>query len=349
MKKQINCKEVVWELFTLTAAVAIIAAAVYFFLVPSHASVSSISGLGIILTNFIPLPLSVITMVLNVVLLIIGFITCGREFGTKTVYTSILLPVFIGIFERIFPNIGSLTKTQELDVLCYVLVVSVGLSILFNMNASSGGLDIVAKIMNKYLHIELGKAMSLAGMCVALSAALVYDKKTVVLSVLGTYFNGMVVDHFIFGQNLKRRVCIITKYEEELRNFILHELHSGATIYDAIGAYNLDKRHEIITIVDKNEYQKLMNYINNLDPKAFVTVYTVADMRYQLLSFDENLISDTLGLLFPASVIGFIIGIVTPPFFVHYYNRILYIYKPIYEISKNNTLHLSHKKRRQEF
>lgn len=281
MKKQINCKEVVWELFTLTAAVAIIAAAVYFFLVPSHASVSSISGLGIILTNFIPLPLSVITMVLNVVLLIIGFITCGREFGTKTVYTSILLPVFIGIFERIFPNIGSLTKTQELDVLCYVLVVSVGLSILFNMNASSGGLDIVAKIMNKYLHIELGKAMSLAGMCVALSAALVYDKKTVVLSVLGTYFNGMVVDHFIFGQNLKRRVCIITKYEEDLRNFILHELHSGATIYDAIGAYNLDKRHEIITIVDKNEYQKLMNYINNLDPKAFITVYTVADMRYQ--------------------------------------------------------------------
>ena len=281
MKKQINCKEVVWELFTLTAAVAIIAAAVYFFLVPSHASVSSISGLGIILTNFIPLPLSVITMVLNVVLLIIGFITCGREFGTKTVYTSILLPVFIGIFERIFPNIGSLTKTQELDVLCYVLVVSVGLSILFNMNASSGGLDIVAKIMNKYLHIELGKAMSLAGMCVALSAALVYDKKTVVLSVLGTYFNGMVVDHFIFGQNLKRRVCIITKYEEELRNFILHELHSGATIYDAIGAYNLDKRHEIITIIDKNEYQKLMNYINNLDPKAFITVYTVADMRYQ--------------------------------------------------------------------
>ena len=231
--------------------------------------------------EFIPLPLSVITMVLNVVLLIIGFITCGREFGTKTVYTSILLPVFIGIFERIFPNIGSLTKTQELDVLCYVLVVSVGLSILFNMNASSGGLDIVAKIMNKYLHIELGKAMSLAGMCVALSAALVYDKKTVVLSVLGTYFNGMVVDHFIFGQNLKRRVCIITKYEEELRNFILHELHSGATIYDAIGAYNLDKRHEIITIVDKNEYQKLMNYINNLDPKAFITVYTVADMRYQ--------------------------------------------------------------------
>lgn len=281
MKKQLTYKGVIGEVFTLTGAVAIIAAAVYFFLVPSHASVSSISGLGIILTNFIPLPLSVITMVLNVVLLIIGFITCGREFGTKTVYTSIALPVFIGIFERVFPNIGSLTDSQELDVLCYVLVVSVGLSILFNMNASSGGLDIVAKILNKYLHIELGRAMSLAGMCVALSAALVYDKKTVVLSILGTYFNGIVVDHFIFGQNLKRRVCIITKHEEKLRQFILHELHSGATIYESIGAYNMEKRHEIITIVDKNEYQKLMNYINKLDPKAFITVYTVSDMRYQ--------------------------------------------------------------------
>ena len=215
MKKQINCKEVVWELFTLTAAVAIIAAAVYFFLVPSHASVSSISGLGIILTNFIPLPLSVITMVLNVVLLIIGFITCGREFGTKTVYTSILLPVFIGIFEKIFADYDSMTGSQELDVICYILVVSVGLSILFNRNASSGGLDIVAKIMNKYLHMDLGKAMSLSGMCVALSAALVYDKKTVVLSILGTYFNGIILDHFIFDNNIKRRVCIITKKEEQ--------------------------------------------------------------------------------------------------------------------------------------
>lgn len=281
MKKKLTYKGVIGEVFALTGAVAIIAAAVYFFLVPSHTTVSSISGLGIILTNFIPLPLSVITMILNVVLLLIGFITCGKEFGMKTVYTSIALPVFIGIFERIFPNIESLTNSQELDVLCYVLVVSVGLSILFNMNASSGGLDIVAKIMNKYLHIELGRAMSLSGMCVALSAALVYDKKTVVLSILGTYFNGIVVDHFIFGQNLKRRVCIITKHEEELRRFILHKLHSGATIYESIGAYNMEKRHEIITIVDKNEYQKLMNYINKLDPKAFITVYTVSDMRYQ--------------------------------------------------------------------
>lgn len=281
MKKKVNYVEVLKEMAILTVAVAIIAAAVYFFLVPSHASVSSISGLGIVLSNFISLPLSAITMILNVVLLIIGFITCGKEFGVKTVYTSVMLPVFIGLFEILFPDFGSMTDSQELDVLCYILVVSVGLSILFNRNASSGGLDIVAKIMNKYLHIELGRAMSLSGMCVALSAALVYDKKTVVLSILGTYFNGIILDYFIFDNNKKRRVCIITEKEEKLRQFIIKDLHSGATIYEAIGAYNLEKHNEIITIVDKSEYQKLMAFINKEDPKAFITVYNVSNMRYQ--------------------------------------------------------------------
>ena len=279
--QKLHHAELIKEIVILTVAVAIIAAAVFFFLVPSHTSVSSISGLGIVLSNFIPLPLSAITMILNVVLLIIGFLTCGKEFGAKTVYTSIMLPLFIGLFELVFPDFESMTGSQELDVLCYILVVSIGLSILFNRNASSGGLDIVAKILNKYLHIELGRAMSLAGMCVALSAAFVYDKKTVVLSVLGTYFNGIVLDNFIFDHNKKRRVCIITEKEEELRKFIINDLHSGATIYEAIGAYNFEKHNEIITIVDKSEYQKLMTFINREDPKAFITVYNVSNMQYQ--------------------------------------------------------------------
>ena len=281
MTKRLNYTEVIKETLILTMAVAIIAAAVYFFLVPSHTSVSSISGLGIVLSNFVPFPLSVITMFLNIVLLIIGFLTCGKEFGIKTVYTSVMLPLFLGIFEVLFPDSGSMTNSQELDVLCYILVVSIGLSILFNRNASSGGLDIVAKIMNKYLHMELGKAMSLSGMCVALSAAIVYDKKTVVLSILGTYFNGIILDHFIFDNNKKRRVCIITEKEEELRQFIIKDLHSGATMYEAIGAYNFEKHNEIITIVDKSEYQKLMNFINRVDSNAFITVYNVSNMRYR--------------------------------------------------------------------
>ena len=281
-KKKICCTfENVKEVAVMSVAVGIIASAVYFFLIPSQTSISSVSALAIILAHYVSLPVSSVTMILNVVLLVIGFLTCGKEFGAKTVYTSILLPLYLAVFEKIFPDFQSLTESTELEVLCYILVVSIGLSILFNMNASSGGLDIVAKMMNKYLHIELGKAMSISGMCVALSSALIYDKKAVVLSILGTYFNGIVLDHFIFGQNVKRRVCIITKYEQEVREFILHELHSGATFYEAIGAYNMEKYREIITIVDKNEYQKLMNYIIHKDPEAFVTVYTVADMRYR--------------------------------------------------------------------
>lgn len=280
-KKQVVTPDNLKEIAVMTIAVGIIAAAVYFFLIPSQTSISSVSALAIIIAHYVPLHVSTVTMILNVVLLLIGFITCGKEFGAKTVYTSILLPLYLAVFEHVFPDFESLTNSTELDVLCYILVVSFGLSILFNMNASSGGLDIVAKIMNKYLHMDLGRAMSVSGMCVALSAAFVYDKKTVVLSILGTYFNGIILDHFIFDYNIKRRVCIITEKEEELRNFIINDLHSGATIYESIGAYNMQKRNEIITIVDKNEYQKLMNYMNHEDPKAFITVYHVSDIRYQ--------------------------------------------------------------------
>ncbi len=276
------------EIFILTIATLIIAVAVYFFQVPNHVSISSISGLSIVLIKFIPFTMSQITMFLNIVLLIIGFFTCGSEFGYKTVYTSILLPVFLGIFENIFPNMSSPTGDAFLDVVCYTFVVSIGLAILFNRNASSGGLDIVAKILNKYLRIEIGKALSVAGMCIALSSFLAYDIKTVVLSVLGTYLNGIVLDHFIFDQNLKRRVCIVSPKNDEIRNFILNDLHSGATIYKAIGAYRLEEREEIITIVDKHEFQKLMSFIDTVDPQAFITVYQVSNIQYRSKSLPER-------------------------------------------------------------
>ena len=268
------------EILILSGAVFIISAAVFFFLVPSHCSVSSISGLAILLTNVLPFSVAQLTMALNVALLLVGFLTCGREFGAKTVYTSILLPLFIGLFEKLLPDYTSLTGDMTLDVVCYIFTVSVGLAILFNRNASSGGLDIVAKVMNKYLHIELGKAMSAAGMCIALSSAFFYDSKTVVLSVLGTYLNGIVLDHFIFDQSVKRRVCIVSEKSDEIRNFILKELHSGASVYRCIGALRMNEQEEIITIVSKSEYQQLMNYLQKTDPTAFVTVYKVNDMRY---------------------------------------------------------------------
>ncbi len=269
------------EYLIMSLASLIIAVAVYFFLVPTHTSISSISGLAIVLENFIPLSMSAITMILNVFLLILGFIFCGNEFGARTVFNTIIMPLYLKLFETIFPNVQSFTGNNMLDVIAYIFIVSIGIAILFNMNASSGGLDIVAKIMNKYLHMDLGHAMSISGMIVALSSALVYDKETVVLSVIGTYFNGILIDHFVFGQKIKRRVCIISKDKEaEIHHWIINDLKSGATIYQARGAHDGIIRNEIITIVDKTEYQKLMSYLVKNAPEAFVTVYNVNEVRY---------------------------------------------------------------------
>lgn len=269
------------EYIIITFGAALAAMAIYFFMLPSHIAVGSGSALAMVLSNFIPLPVSVISLTQNIIFLIMGFILIGPEFGAKTVYTSVVIPCSLGVLELAFPNFKSLTEDPLLDTVCYVLVVGIAMAILFSYNASSGGLDIVAKIMSKYLKMGLGTAVSVSGIAVALSSAICYDTKTVVLSVLGTYFGGMAVDKFIFGLNIKRRVCIISPRIDDIVDFIINELHSGATLYDGIGAYDGTHRKEIITIVDKNEYRRLMDYIRAVDPKAFVTVYSVSDMRYQ--------------------------------------------------------------------
>lgn len=269
------------EFLAIIVGLAIVAAAVFFFMLPSHVSVGSATALAMIISNFIPLPVSVITLIMNVVLLVIGFLFIGPEFGGKTVFCAVLMPGMLWVLEQLFPNFQSLTQDPVLDVICYILTVGVGLSILFSCNASSGGLDIVAKLMNKYLRMDLGQAMSVSGMLVALASALCYDKKTVVISVLGTYFGGILMDHFIFGINIKRKVCIISPKVDQIVDFILHDLHSGCSLYDVIGAYDKTVRREINVIVDKQEYRLLMDYMKKTDPKAFMTVYSVNEINYQ--------------------------------------------------------------------
>ena len=160
------------EFLAITVGTVIVAIAVFFFMLPSHVSVGSGAALAMILSNFIPLSVSTITLLMNIILLIIGFLLVGPEFGAKTVYCSILMPFVMGVFEHVFPNFQSLTQDPLLDVICYILVVGIGLSILFPHNASSGGLDIVAKIMNKFLRMDMGRAMSISGIVVALLSAL---------------------------------------------------------------------------------------------------------------------------------------------------------------------------------
>ena len=269
------------EFFQIILGLAITSAGVYFFMLPSHVSVGSASALAMIISNYVPLPISAISLIMNVGLLIIGFLLIGPEFGAKTVFCAVLMPAMLWVLEVLFPDFQSLTQDPVLDVICYIIAVGVGLSILFSCNASSGGLDIVAMLMNKYLRMDLGKSMSVAGMMVAVASALCYDKKTVVISVLGTYFGGLIMDHFIFGINIKRKVCIISPKVDEIVDFILHDLHSGCSLYDVIGAYDQTTRREINVIVDKQEYSALMSYMKKTDPKAFMTVYSVNEISYQ--------------------------------------------------------------------
>lgn len=271
-------RKVINEYATVTIGTLIVALAVYFFLIPSNVVVGSLSGLVIVLANFIPIKISVMTFLLNAVLLVVGFLFIGKEFGAKTVYSSVLMPVFLYVFELIFPNNPSLTDDILLDTICYLLVVSVGLAMLFNANASSGGLDIIAKLLNKYFHIELGKAMTMAGMCTAVSSILVYDTKSLVLSILGTYANGIILDNFIDGFNRRKRVCILSTEYQKVQEFIVHTLKRGVTLYPAIGGYNNEEKLELVTILTRNEYAELLSYLHSVDQKAFVTVSTVNEV-----------------------------------------------------------------------
>ena len=274
-------KNIIKEFAIITFGAILAATAIYFFMLPLNIAIGSGSAIAMMLSTFIPLPISLLSLGLNVILLIVGFILIGREFGVKTVYAAILVPLMIGLYEILFPNFESLTGDPVIDVVCYTIIVGMGMALLFSCNASSGGLDIVAKILNKYTHMDIGTAVSVSGVVVAASSFFFYDTKIAVVSILGTYFGGMVVDKFIFGLNIKRRVCVISERLDEIVQFVLHDLHSGATINEIIGAYDMTRRREVIVIVNKQEYKKLMDYVKKLDPKAFVTVYAVNEIRYQ--------------------------------------------------------------------
>lgn len=269
---------IIYDMIGITLATALVAASIYFFLIPSNLPLGSVSGLAMLLSNILPLSIATLTMILNVSLLLLGFILLGREFGFKTVYTSIMLPFIMGILEKAFPNQPSMMGDMMSDLLCFSLFVSIGQAILFNLNASSGGLDIVTKILNRFFHIDMGKAAIWSGMIVAGSTVFFYDVRTAILSIFGTYLCGIVLDHFIFGFNERKRVCIISSHEDEIKSFILKDLDAGCTIYEAHGAYSNLPRREIVSIMDKNKYKKLLDFISKLDPTAFVTVLPIHEV-----------------------------------------------------------------------
>ena len=253
MKEKNKAKNILKEYATITVGMFIVSASVYYLMMPNSFVVGSISGLVMVLANFIPLKVSTMTMILNVALLIIGIVFVGKEFGGNT-------------------------DDMFINMLCHILVISIGQAILFNVNASSGGLDVVAKVLNKYLHFEIGKSLTIAGFVTAATSILVYDRKTLVVSLLGTYLYGIVLDNFIDGFSIRKRVCILSKKYPEIQQFVVHELHRGATLYPAVGGLGNQEQTEVVTILEKSEYAKLLAFIHETDQSAFVTVSTVSEV-----------------------------------------------------------------------
>lgn len=271
-------KGTIHQFALITFAMFIISVSIYFFLIPSGIVVGSISGLAMVLHNLMPLSISMITLILNMGLLLIGFIFIGKEFGAKTVYTSILLPLYLALFELILPLTKSITGNSVYDLITYTLIIAFGQAILFNVNASSGGLDIVGKIISKYTHMEIGKALTLSGFITSMTSILVYDLGTLVVSLIGTYANGQAIDYFIDGFNKKKKICILSEEYLAIQDHIMNTMNRGVTLYKAIGGFKKEERVELVTIMTSNEYKRLLDYLHKSNFQAFVTVSTVNEV-----------------------------------------------------------------------
>ena len=260
---------------TIFGGTFIIAFGVYFFMNPYHIMCGSMAGLAIILTNFIPLSLSAMSLILNVICIILAFVFIDRKFGTKIIFISLLLPAILFVFELICPNPQSMTGNLALDAVGMIVVICFGQAILFNADAASGGLDIIAKMMNKYLHMELGKAIVIAGAVTVASSYFAYDLQTVVIGFMTTYFSGIALDYFIDGFTGKVRVCIISEHNDEFKRYVIEDLDRGITVYTATGGYSGLPKNELCAVLTKKEYGQLMDYVQKVDPKAFVTIANI--------------------------------------------------------------------------
>lgn len=278
------------ELVIMTLGMSIGAAAVYYFLVPSKLIIGSISGLSIVIStlfeNFgITLKVSHLVIIINAILLVMAWLLIGQEFGAKTVYTAMILGPLMDMWEALMPyqNIirdgrMSIMNDPWLDLVCFVLLVSISQAILFNINASTGGLDILAKIVNKYLHFDIGVSVSVAGAIICCTAFSINPFDMVVLGLIGTWINGMFVDHFTATLNRRKRVCIISDDYEKIRKYIIEDLQRGCSLFPLKGGYTNADRVEVQTILTQNEFAAVMNFMKKNNISCFLTAGNISEV-----------------------------------------------------------------------
>ncbi len=279
------------ELVIMTLGMIVAAAAVYYFLVPSKIIIGSISGLSIVISEIcnklgLNVKLSLVIFVINAILLIMAYFLIGKEFGIKTVYTALILGPLTEVLDRVYPYTKFLTEPGQtsvmgdpwFDLLCFVLLLSASQAILFRINASTGGLDILAKIVNKYLHFDIGASVSIAGAVICCTAFAINPFRMVVIGLIGTWINGIVVDYFTASLNKRKRVCVICKEPGKVRDFIIHKLVRGCSLYEVTGGYSGEKMLEVQSLLTQNEFSDLMRFMDDNDIHGFVTAGNVSEV-----------------------------------------------------------------------
>jgi uncharacterized membrane-anchored protein YitT (DUF2179 family) len=278
------------ELIIMTVAMLIAAAAVYYFLMPSNLIMGSITGLSMVISSLfgavgITVKVSVVVTIINAILLIMAWLMIGQEFGAKTVYTALILGPFIEFWDKVLPvqrimepGATSVMGDPWFDLLCFVLVLSASQTILFHINASTGGLDILAKIVNKYFHLDIGTSVTVAGAIICCTAFAVNPFRLVVIGLIGTWINGLALDYFTAGLNRRKRVCIISKDYEQIRKYIIEDLVRGCSLYEVTGGYSGQKSMEIQALLTQDEFANLMNFLKANDIHGFITAGNVSEV-----------------------------------------------------------------------
>lgn len=271
-------KQTIKEYILIAIGTFIVALGVYYFMVPENLASGGVSGLAIVINNYVTVPISLINFILNFILLIIGFILLGREFGGKTIFSVFFLSISMSIMEQIYPATKPVTDEVLLNLICGIVISAMGLSIVFNQNASTGGTDILAKVFNKYLNLDMGKGLMAADVIVVVFAFFTYGIETGIIGAFGWFLNGVVVNYFIDGFSVKNEVVIISKNPSDIKEYIFKELDRGVTVYKAEGGYTKESKDIIVTILDRNEYYILKNELKNIDPNVFVTVRAIQEV-----------------------------------------------------------------------
>ncbi|MBP3656425.1 MAG: YitT family protein [Clostridia bacterium] len=259
----------------LTIGIMITAVGVYFFKFPNNFSTGGVSGISLIFGRLIANPVitpSTLMLIINAALLVVGFIFLGRSFAFSTVYCSMLLSVSMTVMEKIWPLTAPLTNQPFLELCFAVLLPSFGSSILFHLDGSSGGTDIIAMIVRKYTNLNIGTALMAADALITLAALICFGPETGLYSILGLLLKSALVD--FVSDSFRTRKCfqIITSNPDPIVNFIVSTLHRGATLEDVHGAYSKEPRTMIITVLNRTQAMALRKYVHETEPHAFMVI-----------------------------------------------------------------------------